>query len=165
MLSNSLLSKGNSFEIKNILSSPEKQILFKSHYSVETFFFIRYSKIFYYLNISFIQILFSFLMNSNFESGLFTTYTILKYTNGKYEYLNKIGFLLSRFIRLTPQLAIFILLTSLLQFMGSGPVWNQQILPKINNCQKYWWQNLIYVQNLINPQNMVIKIIEKYILI
>jgi peptidoglycan/LPS O-acetylase OafA/YrhL len=104
-------------------------------------------------------------MNSNFESGLFTTYTILKYTNGKYEYLNKIGFLLSRFIRLTPQLAIFILLTSLLQFMGSGPVWNQQILPKINNCQKYWWQNLIYVQNLINPQNMVIKIIEKYILI
>jgi hypothetical protein len=45
--------------------------------------------------------------------------------------------------------------------MGSGPVWNQQILPKINNCQKYWWQNLIYVQNLINPQNMVIKIFEK----
>jgi hypothetical protein len=45
--------------------------------------------------------------------------------------------------------------------MGSGPVWNQQILPKINNCEKYWWQNLIYVQNLINPQNMVIKIFEK----
>jgi peptidoglycan/LPS O-acetylase OafA/YrhL len=85
----------------------------------------------------------------------------LKYTNGKYEYFNKIGFLLSRFIRLTPQLAIFILLTSLLQFVASGPVWNQQILSKVNNCEKYWWQNLIYVQNLINPQNMVIKIFEK----
>jgi peptidoglycan/LPS O-acetylase OafA/YrhL len=95
-------------------------------------------------------------MKLNFFSGLFTTYTTLKYTNGKYEYLNKIGFLLSRFIRLTPQLAIFILLTSLMQLMGSGPVWNQQIMPKINDCEKYWWQNLIYIQNLINPQNMVI---------
>jgi peptidoglycan/LPS O-acetylase OafA/YrhL len=85
----------------------------------------------------------------------------LKYTDGKYEHLNKIGFLLSRFIRLTPQLAIFILLTSLLQFVASGPVWNQQILPKIDICEKYWWQNLIFVQNLINPQNMVIKIFEK----
>jgi hypothetical protein len=57
-----------------------------------------------------------------------TTYTTLKYTEEKYSKLSKIGFLASRFIHLTPQLAIFILLTTLMPLMGSGPVWSQQIL-------------------------------------
>jgi len=90
-----------------------------------------------------------------FKSGLLTTYITLKYTEGKYEKLNIFGFLISRFIRLTPQLAIFILLTTLIPLLGSGPVWNQQITPLINNCYSNWWQNLIYSQNLIDSKNMV----------
>jgi len=96
-------------------------------------------------------------MNSNYKSGLLTTYITLKYTEGKYENFNKIGFLISRYIRLTPQLAIFLLLSTLLPLLGSGPVWTQQISFQINNCYNNWWQNLIYLQTFIDVKNLVRK--------
>ncbi len=86
-----------------------------------------------------------------------TSYITLKHTEGNESKFSKIGFLVSRFIRLTPQLAIFILLTTLLPLLGSGPVWNQQIYTFVNRCYANWWQNLIYLQNFIDPKNMVIK--------
>jgi len=39
---NLFLFKGNSFELKNILSAPENQIILQAYYSVENFFFIRF---------------------------------------------------------------------------------------------------------------------------
>ncbi len=36
---------GNTFKMKEILSSPEKQIFLRGHYCVESFFFIRQSNI------------------------------------------------------------------------------------------------------------------------
>jgi len=86
---------------------------------------------------------------------MLTTYITLKYTEAKYENLNKFGFLMSRFIRFTPQLAIFILLTTLIPLLGSGPVWDQKLMPFINNCYNNWWQNLIYLQNMIDVKNTV----------
>ncbi len=90
-----------------------------------------------------------------FKSGLLTTFITFKYTEGKYEKLSKFGFLVSRYIRLTPQLVIFMLLTSLLPLMGSGPVWNQQILQQSYNCYNNWWQNILYLQNFVDTNKMV----------
>jgi peptidoglycan/LPS O-acetylase OafA/YrhL len=84
-----------------------------------------------------------------------TTYITLKYTEGKYENFNKLGFLISRYIRLTPQLAIFLLLSTLLPLLGSGPIWTQQISLQIGNCYKNWWQDLIYLQTFIDVKNLV----------
>ena len=134
--------------MKHMLSSPEKQIIYQSHYSVENFFFIRYLKM-----VKKNKLLIN--LNILFSSGLLTTYITLKHTDGKYENLNKFGFLILRFVRLTPQLAIFILLNFLLPLMSSGPVWRQQIQPIIKNCHNNWWQNLLYLQNLIDVQNTV----------
>jgi hypothetical protein len=138
---------GNSFKLKYVLTSSAKQILFNGYYTVESFFFIRYR--IYFL------VIIKFIINFYSKSGLLTTYTTLKYTSDKYSKLSKFGFLVSRFIRLTPQLAIFILLTSLLPLMGSGPVWNQRIQPIANKCYSNWWQNIIYLQNIIDAKNMV----------
>lgn len=133
--------------MKDILTSSGKQILFNGYYTVESFFFIRYR--IYFL------VIIKFIINFYSKSGLLTTYITLKYTSGKYSKLSKFGFLVSRFIRLTPQLAIFILLTTLLPLMGSGPVWNQRIQPIANKCYRNWWQNIIYLQNIIDAKNMV----------
>jgi peptidoglycan/LPS O-acetylase OafA/YrhL len=87
--------------------------------------------------------------------GLLTTFVTLEYTNGKYEKFSKIGFLVSRFVRLIPLLAIFILLTTLIPLLGSGPVWNQQVMSEVKNCYNNWWQNILCLQNFIDPKNMV----------
>ncbi len=91
------------------------------------------------------------------KSGLLTTYITFKYTEGKYENFNKLGFLISRYIRLTPQLAIFLLFSFLIPLLGSGPVWNQQISSYFVHCYSNWWQNLLYLQTFIDVKHMVNK--------
>ena len=101
----------------------------------------------------------------NFKSGLLTIYVTLEYTNGKYSNFNSFGFLISRFIRFIPQLIIFMLLSTLIPLLSSGPVWKQHISSEVNNCYTNWWQNIIFLQNFINPQNMVYNSVFKYILL
>ncbi|XP_066998617.2 nose resistant to fluoxetine protein 6 [Anabrus simplex] len=56
-----------------------------------------------------------------------------------------------RFIRLTPALAIVVLLQiSLVRYAGSGPGWSTfQNLIKTNCEDNNWWLNLLYVQNYV----------------
>jgi len=79
----------------------------------------------------------------------------MKYTEGGKGRISKTGFLLSRFVRLTPQLAIFILLTTLIPTLGSGPIWNQHISPIVDNCINYGWRNLLYIQTFFDTKDMV----------
>ena len=46
---------------------------------------------------------------------------------------------------------VFILLTFLLPLGGwaSGPIWNETIIPEINNCVNNWWTNMLFIQNWI----------------
>lgn len=54
------------------------------------------------------------------------------------------------FLRLTPALAAIILvLSNLLRYMGSGPVW-PSVSGLEKTCHKYWWTTLLYVQNYVN---------------
>jgi hypothetical protein len=58
-------------------------------------------------------------------------------------------------MRLTPQLAIFLLLNFLLPLMASGPVWRELTDTLMDKCYKNWWLNILYLQNFINVKEMV----------
>lgn len=63
---------------------------------------------------------------------------------------------LHRYIRLTPPFAAAILLCStLLRHMDTGPMWNVFMNAADKPCQEYWWSALLYVQNYVNPNEMV----------
>lgn len=88
-------------------------------------------------------------------SGLLTTYITLSITKGNLKNFSSFGFLFARFIRLTPQLAIFLLLNFLLPLMASGPVWRELTDTLMDKCYKNWWLNVLYLQNFINVKEMV----------
>lgn len=61
--------------------------------------------------------------------------------------------------RLTPLLAVVVMIhATLFPFIGSGPVYPRHKQLFAENCQRYWWSALLYMQNLINSRNMVSKI-------
>lgn len=74
-------------------------------------------------------------------------------TKGK---LNILSMYIHRYIRLTPAVAAAVLLVvSLLKFMGSGPYWHNFLDVHKKGCDEYWWSTLLYVQNYVNPNNLV----------
>lgn len=85
---------------------------------------------------------------------MLTSFITFHYTKGELKHFSTIGFLLSRFLRLTPQLFIFILLTFLIPLLGSGPLWTETMRPIIDNCYQNWWRNLFYIQNLFKASEM-----------
>lgn len=61
-----------------------------------------------------------------------------------------------RFLRLTPLLAISVLLsTTLIRFIGDGPIWPDLVEYVKNQCERHWWSMLLYVQNYVNPDDFV----------
>ncbi|XP_046738162.1 nose resistant to fluoxetine protein 6-like [Diprion similis] len=61
---------------------------------------------------------------------------------------------LRRYLRLTPSLAVVILFVSFLtNRFGNGPVWRTSLTAGVEGCKKNGWFNLLYLQNLINPEN------------
>nr|XP_027206252.1 nose resistant to fluoxetine protein 6-like [Dermatophagoides pteronyssinus] len=117
----------NSFRMKFFLSKFYLQPIFKGFFAVETFFYL---------------------------SGMLTSYSALKYTRSNYRNLNKTTYLLLRYLRLTPQLILFMLIMTLLPPMFDGPIWSQLMTSISDQCSKTWWHNLIYMQNLIDIDNM-----------
>lgn len=77
------------------------------------------------------------------------------FRNGK---LDIISLYINRFLRITPTLAVIILISvSVLRFLGSGPMWSTSIYIYSAACQRYWWSALLHVQNYVNP-NQVVKL-------
>lgn len=61
-----------------------------------------------------------------------------------------------RYIRLTPSLAVAVLLSaSLIRHLGDGPLWNTYMNIADMPCINYWWSALLYVENYVNPEQMV----------
>eukprot|EP00301_Raphidiophrys_heterophryoidea_P005246 c12225_g1_i1.p1 GENE.c12225_g1_i1~~c12225_g1_i1.p1 ORF type:complete len:710 (+),score=161.17 c12225_g1_i1:50-2131(+) len=57
-------------------------------------------------------------------------------------------FVLHRFLRLTPAYMFALFYQwKVLPLMGSGPFWGG-VKEFSNNCNKYWWTNLLYINNL-----------------
>nr|XP_023022066.1 nose resistant to fluoxetine protein 6-like isoform X1 [Leptinotarsa decemlineata] len=82
-------------------------------------------------------------------AGMLTTLSMLKKKN-----INIFICIMHRYLRLTPVLAIAVLMHStILRYFGNGPCWNifESIL--IQPCRNNWWMTLLYVQNYLSPMN------------
>lgn len=88
-------------------------------------------------------------------SGILTTYVTWEYTKGDIRKFNKFAYAISRYIRLTPQLAIVILCFFLLPLFGDGPMYKQVTEDKAGVCYKNWGINLLYLQSYINSEKLV----------
>ncbi|XP_046487737.1 uncharacterized protein [Neodiprion pinetum] len=88
-------------------------------------------------------------------SGFLTSHQLLKSNGSSGKKFNLPKTCFHRYIRLTPCIAVLILLTAFcLRHVGSGPVWKHLIGIMVDSCRENWWTNLFYLQNVINPQNM-----------
>ncbi|KAJ8730614.1 hypothetical protein PYW08_002027 [Mythimna loreyi] len=89
-------------------------------------------------------------------AGVLLVYT----TAGK---MNQITFLknihwfyLNRFIRVTPLLAVTVLLqASYLNRITDGPHW-VSVINLTETCRKNWWSTLLHIQNLVNVSDMCV---------
>lgn len=80
-------------------------------------------------------------------SGLLTTYTFI----GRLQRGREIVVwreILDRYVRIIPSIIFLILFcTFILPLMGSGPMWNLVVTSHSDICKKYWWRNLLFLQN------------------
>ena len=78
-------------------------------------------------------------------------YITLQYTERQLSKFSAIGFLITKYLRLTPQIIFYILGTFLLPLGGwaSGPIWNETMNPILKGCSQHWWRNLLYIQNFL----------------
>ncbi|KAG9509868.1 Nose resistant to fluoxetine protein 6 [Fragariocoptes setiger] len=98
-------------------------------------------------------------LNANFSvdtffliSGLLTSYGTYRMTNGKVNRFKSFYFVLSRYIRLTPQLVIVMLMFLLLPLIGEGPMLNGKMEYEAGKCYRFWWVNMLYLQAFYNNE-------------
>lgn len=96
-------------------------------------------------------------LNANFSvdtffviSGILTTYVTWEYTRGDSRKFNKFAFIISRYIRLTPQFAIVVLCFFIFPLFGDGPIYKSIAEEQAEVCYKNWLVNLLYLQSYIN---------------
>lgn len=88
-------------------------------------------------------------------SGLLTTFVTWKLTLGHYRRFNKFAFLISRYLRLTPQVMLVTLLFIVFPMMGDGPYWRGLVQKESNNCKSSWWVSALYLQAFIKQDQIV----------
>jgi peptidoglycan/LPS O-acetylase OafA/YrhL len=121
------------FDNKGWITTYPAQALTGGYYAVDTFFFMSGFLAMFFL----MKRAKTFIETKNYRSYFF-----------------QIPFLyMKRFLRLTP-LYFFILLfyINIFPLMDSGPFWNL-LNTDLNTCKKYWWHNLLYINNLYSSSN------------
>lgn len=120
------------FQVEQNIVSFYLQPLLNATFSVDTFFLI---------------------------SGLLTTYVTWSITRGEYRRFNKFAFLISRYLRLTPQVLLVILLFIVFPMMGDGPYWRGLIQKESDNCKRNWWVSALYLQAFMKQDQIVSSIL------
>ena len=115
----------NTARMKSVLSRFTFQVISNATFSVDTFFFL---------------------------SGLLVAYLSMremKRKNGRFPFLS---YYLHRYLRLTPTYAFVIFFSWLLMMhLADGPTYHLQTWEESSsyqNCKKYWWTNLLYINNM-----------------
>ncbi len=62
---------------------------------------------------------------------------------------NPLKNIVHRYLRLTPSLIGVIAFSVLQEIMASGPQWFTYIEISEHSCHKYWWTNLLYINNIV----------------
>merc|ERR1719427_48951 len=84
-----------------------------------------------------------------FMSGLLVAYILLNKTQCNYGNINPVKMILLRYLRLTPLYAFCLLMSNTLWLkLGEGPMFYQTFDFFQKSCSKYWWTNLLYINNL-----------------
>ncbi|XP_052756151.1 O-acyltransferase like protein-like [Galleria mellonella] len=87
-------------------------------------------------------------------SGLLLVYSTAGKMTGLKLMQNLHLFYLNRYLRLFPVLAACILLqASLFHRVSDGPAW-ETVAAQTDQCRKYWWSTLLYIQNYYKSSNM-----------
>lgn len=64
-------------------------------------------------------------------------------------------FYFHRFWRLTPPYMLFIMLyVPTMKYWTTGPLWPQSTGFEVDECKDTWWKNILYVNNIIEPEKM-----------
>ncbi|XP_055304016.1 uncharacterized protein LOC129569308 [Sitodiplosis mosellana] len=88
-------------------------------------------------------------------SGILVSINMLKYLEKSKGKMNILRLYLHRYLRLTPLLAVTILLSmSLARFSGSGPLFPYMVGFFSEQCERNWWATLLYIQNYVYPDDM-----------
>lgn len=59
--------------------------------------------------------------------------------------------------RLTPVYAMVIgFYSTIFVKLGDGPIWDQKVGLERDRCRANWWTNILYLNNYINADNLVI---------
>lgn len=119
---------GRAFEVESNITSFWLHPLLNATFSVDTFFLI---------------------------SGLLTTYVTWSITGGEYRRFNKFAFLISRYLRLTPQVLVVILLFIVFPLAGDGPYWRGLIQKQSDQCKQNWWISALYLQSFVRSDRIV----------
>ncbi|KAF2881933.1 hypothetical protein ILUMI_24248 [Ignelater luminosus] len=83
-------------------------------------------------------------------SGLTISYVYMQAAVKKVKF-NILLFYLHRYLRLTPLLAVVVIsYITILQHLGSGPLWPNAIRGMQSGCKENWWKALLYIQNFGN---------------
>ncbi|XP_050428678.1 nose resistant to fluoxetine protein 6-like [Adelges cooleyi] len=85
----------------------------------------------------------------------FVTYILLKSTFQKPGswWLKLTTTLAYRFARLVPSYGLVMAFTAhVLPHLGNGPLWPLKTWQEAENCQKYWWTNLVFINNYIDAK-------------
>lgn len=91
-------------------------------------------------------------MFRNLEMHLLLMF-LLHFRKGR---INVLMLYFHRYIRLTPLLGVSILFSiSLLKFFGNGPLWPSTLDSLSQKCERNWWTTLLYIQNYVNPKDIV----------
>lgn len=82
-----------------------------------------------------------------FLSGLLVGYVSLRQMEKRNGNLLLFQFYFHRFLRLTPTYMFVLLFNDkIFGFLGEGPFWFE-FRSKVRDCSKYWWTNLLYINN------------------
>ncbi|XP_069123540.1 nose resistant to fluoxetine protein 6-like [Argopecten irradians] len=87
-------------------------------------------------------------------SGLLVSYLFMKEMKREKGRINWFMFYFHRFWRLTPAYMLVIFLDmSLFPYLGEGPFFTKGG-PDGELCRKFWWKNILYINNVVNPKEM-----------
>lgn len=87
--------------------------------------------------------------------GLVTVYVFLK-SQDKGVPFNIPLYYLHRYLRLTPVVAVLVLIyANLITYLGNGPIWHSMDDGFSVACREHWWSLLLYIQNFVNVNQQV----------
>lgn len=87
-------------------------------------------------------------------SGLLSAYTTFRHSRGAIDKFSSFGFIITRWLRLTPQLVLVSMMHIILPTLSHGPHWYPIVGEFSENCIRNWWVNVLHLQAFYRQEEM-----------